>query len=124
MIIGVPHVPAAHARIPNYLINAVPHHLTWWTKAALEAVAARAGLVSAAVEIAPWSDVDAIVYWMERCSPVKCRQVHYRHSWAWHASALIGFMGGFVMRKLKPEPFRPDDEGASLLLVARKPAIA
>ncbi|WFT82065.1 hypothetical protein QA634_09505 [Methylobacterium sp. CB376] len=124
MIIGVPHVPAAHARIPNYLINAVPHHLTWWTKAALEAVAARAGLVSAAVEIAPWSDVDAIVYWMERCSPVKCCQVHYRHSWAWHASALIGFMGGFVMRKLKPEPFRPDDEGASLLLVARKPAIA
>ncbi|MGA0595019.1 class I SAM-dependent methyltransferase [Enterovirga sp. CN4-39] len=121
VIIGVPHVPAAHTRIPNYLINAVPHHLTWWTKAALEALASRVGLVSPEVEITPWTDVDAIVYWMERCSPVKCRDVHYRHSWAWHASALVGFVGGLAMGKLKPQPFRPDDEGASLLLLARKP---
>jgi SAM-dependent methyltransferase len=120
VIIGVPHVPAAHTRIPNYLINAVPHHLTWWTAPALEAIAARVGLETVAVETAPWSDVDAIVYWMERCSPVKCRGVHYRHSWAWHASALAGFLGGYVMRKIRPVPQRSGDEGASLLLVARK----
>ena len=121
IIIGVPHVPAAHTRIPNYLINAVPHHLTWWTKDALLAIADRVGLVNARVETAPWADVDGLVYWMERCSPVKCRDRHYRHSWAWHASALVGFLGGWVMWKIKPVP-KARDEGASLLLVAEKPA--
>ncbi len=123
VIIGVPHVPAAHTRIPNYLINAVPHHLTWWTKEALETIAARVGLRDASVETAPWADVDGLVYWMERASPVKCRDRHYKHSWAWHASALIGLLGGYVMWKIKPTP-KTTDEGASLLLVARKPDTA
>ncbi|GJE55622.1 MULTISPECIES: class I SAM-dependent methyltransferase [Methylobacterium] len=121
VIIGVPHVPAAHTRIPNYLINAVPHHLTWWTADALTAIAARVGLVNATVETAPWADVDGLVYWMARCSPVKCRDRHYRHSWAWHASTVIGFLGGYAMWTIKPTP-KTTDEGASLLLVADTPA--
>ena len=121
VVIGVPHRPSAHTRIPNYLINAVPHHLTWWTETALRAIAARAGLVEATVAVAPWTDVDAVVYWMERFSPVKCRDVHFRHSWAWHASALFGLAAAMVMRKVRPAPSRPGDEGASLLLVARRP---
>jgi len=123
VILGVPHVPAAHTRLPNYLINAVPHHLTWWTRDALIAVAHRAGLVNPRVETAPWADVDGLIYWMERCSPVKARDRHYRHAWSWHASALLGFLGGYVMWKLRPVPkARRGDEGASLLLVADKPA--
>lgn len=121
VVVGVPHVPSAHTRIPNYLINAPPHHLTWWTKAALEAAAAQVGLVKASVQTVPWGEVDAIVYWMERCSPVRCREVHYRHAWIWHASALAGFLGGLAMRKV-PAPRRAGDEGASLLLVAEAPA--
>lgn len=122
VIVGVPHRPSAHARIPNYLINAVPHHLTWWTRSALEAIAARVGLVRPRVVVAPWSEVDAVVYWMERCSPVRCRDIHYRHAWSWHASALVGLMGALVMRRVRPRPGRGGDEGASLLLVAEKPA--
>lgn len=120
VIIGVPHVPAAHTRIPNYLINAVPHHLTWWTDVALRRIAERVGLVEARVETAPWADVDGLVYWMARVSPVKCRDRHYKHSWAWHASAVFGFLGGYVIWKINPTP-KTTDEGASLLLVARKP---
>lgn len=120
VIVGVPHVPAAHTRIPNYLINAVPHHLTWWTEPALRRIAERVGLIEARVETAPWADVDGLVYWMGRVSPVKCQDRHYKHSWAWHASALVGFLGGYVMWKINPTP-KTKDEGASLLLVARKP---
>ena len=120
VIVGVPHVPAAHTRIPNYLVNAVPHHLTWWTRDALLALAQRTGLVEARVETAPWAAVDGLVYWMARCSPVTCRDRHFRHSWAWHASALIGLAGGFALWRLKPVP-DANDEGASLLLVARTP---
>ena len=120
VIVGVPHVPSAHSRIPNYLINAVPHHLTWWTEPALRTVADRVGLTGARVETVPWVDVDGLVYWMARCSPVKCRERHFRHSWAWYASALVGLACGYVLWMLKPTP-GTTDEGASLLLVAERP---
>ncbi|MFD1704267.1 class I SAM-dependent methyltransferase [Methylopila henanensis] len=121
VIVGVPHVPSAGARIPNYLINATPHHLTWWTEAALRAAAERAGLVDARVEQAPWSDVDAIVYWIARCSPIRCVDRRYRHAWSWHAASAVGFLAGYAMWTLRGAPRAADDEGASLLLTARKP---
>lgn len=125
VIIAVPHVPSAHTRIPNYLINATPHHLTWWTEKALLAVAARAGLVDARVETAPWTEVDGLVYWMERCSPVKARDRHFRHAWIWHASAAIGFLAGWAMWRIRPRPApRPGEEGASLVLIAERPDVA
>src|SRR5262249_29690006 len=43
VIVGVPHIPSALTRIPNFLLNAPPHHLTWWTEAALQALARRTG---------------------------------------------------------------------------------
>ena len=41
--VSVPRVPSAMTRIPNFLINAPPHHLTWWTDAALRELAKSAG---------------------------------------------------------------------------------
>lgn len=123
VIVGVPHVPAAHTRIPNYMISAPPHHLTWWTEAALLAAAERVGLTDSKVATAPWTELDGVVYWMARCSPVKCRERHYRHAWSWHASAAFAFACAWLLWKVRPLPSpRPDDEGASLLLVATKPS--
>ena len=120
VIVAVPHVPSAHTRIPNYLVNAVPHHLTWWTRDALLVAAERVGLRDGAVEPVPWCEVDALVYWMERCSAVKCREVHYRHRWSWHISAALALAGALVMRRMVPVA-PPGGEGASLMLVARTP---
>lgn len=123
IIVAVPHVPSAHARLPNYMINALPHHLTWWTDTALRAIAARVGLSGATIEVAPWGRLDSIVYWRERCSLVKCRDVHYRHSWAWHASTLLSYVGALLLRRLRSVP-QTDDEGASLVLMAAVPGDA
>ncbi len=54
IIIGVPHVPSALTRIPNFILNAPPHHLTWWTETALLELAARAGAVVETIERAQW----------------------------------------------------------------------
>lgn len=121
VIIGVPHVPSAHTRVPNLLINALPHHLTWWTEAALEALAERLGLVESTVRVSPWNQVDSIIYWMARCSPVQCHDRHFKHDWGWHASAAMAFLGGYALWKLCPNPRRTRDEGAGLLLVAKTP---
>jgi hypothetical protein len=122
VIAGVPHVPSAQSRIPNWLTNAVPHHLTWWTAPALEALARRAGLTDPVVRESAWSRSDVFVHWMARLSPVRCRIRHYRHAWGWYAAALLGALGGAVAAPLLPLPKPGADEGVALLLVARRPA--
>lgn len=122
VIIGVPHAPSALVRIPNFLLNAPPHHLTWWSEGALRALAESQGLAVETIQHVPWSKVDGIVYWIERCSPVRCRDdVYFKSAWSWHASALIGLAFGHVMDKLFGPPKQTKDEGSGLLLVARKP---
>jgi len=116
---AVPHVPSPATRIPNYLINAPPHHLTWWTKPALAELAKGAGALVERIEIVPWSPSDALIYWIARFTPIKCRAEHYRGHWAWHVSALLGLVCGIFANALAGVPSR-GGEGASLLLIARR----
>ena len=122
LCVGVPHVPSAFTRIPNYLINAPPHHLTWWTEAALVELARGAAAVVDRVERAPWGPGDSLLYWIERCSPFKCRDVFYRGAIKWHAAALAGFALGTVANALFGPPKRTVDEGAALVMFARAPS--
>ncbi len=75
--VSVPRFPSAMTRIPNFLINAPPHHLTWWSEAALRELANSAGAEVASVENVPFGSESGI-YWIERFSPIKCRDVHFR----------------------------------------------
>src|ERR1700732_1197379 len=53
IFVGVPHVPSAMTRIPNFLLNAPPHHLTWWTRSALIELANGANAVVDGIEHVP-----------------------------------------------------------------------
>ncbi len=118
LFVGVPHVPSVMTRIPNFVMNAPPHHLTWWTKSALAEMAKEAGAVVETIEIVPWS-VDSLVYWIGRCTPLKCNGEHYLGRWSWHVSAALGFIGGMIVNRLAGAPSN-DSEGAGLLLTARR----
>jgi 2-polyprenyl-3-methyl-5-hydroxy-6-metoxy-1,4-benzoquinol methylase len=120
--VGVPHVPSALTRIPNFLMNAPPHHLTWWTKAALLELAANAGALVESVENVPWGTADAGIYWIERFSPIKCTDIHFLGAVKWHAAALTGYVLGTIAYRLMGPPKRTDDEGGGLLLIARRPS--
>jgi len=122
LCIGAPHVPSAFTRIPNFLINAPPHHLTWWTRAALIELANSAGAIVESIQHAPWGSGDSLIYWMERCSPLKCRDVHYRGAAGWHAAALTSFALGAIAFKVLGTPKVTTDEGGALLMIARKPS--
>lgn len=118
--IGVPHVPSAMTRIPNFLVNAPPHHLTWWTREALRALAARTGLEVVSVEQVPWGPLDAEIYWIERSLRVRTTDKYFEHSWASHAAVLAAFTIGPTLARLRGVPKDARDEGAALLLIARK----
>ncbi len=119
VIVGVPHVPSALTRIPNFVLNAPPHHLTWWTEAALRALAAGGGATVDSIEHAEWNETDALLYWMARSSPIRCDKIHFKDALSWHAAALFGFIAGRLLYKLNKTP-RTRDEGGSLLMVARR----
>jgi SAM-dependent methyltransferase len=124
IFIGVPHVPSALTRIPNFLLNAPPHHLTWWTKCALQELASSAGAATESIENVPWGRVDSQVYWMERFSPIKCLDVHFRGALIWHAATLTGHLLGSIAFRLFGVPRKSADEGAGLLMIARRPSAA
>jgi len=119
VIVGVPHVPSALTRFPNNPVNAPPHHLTWWTRAALVALAERHGASVESIENVPWGDCDSLLYWMERCSLLRCRDIYYRNRLWWHAAVLIGLAGGAMMHALRGTP-RTTDEGVGLIMMARR----
>ncbi|MBV8106345.1 MAG: class I SAM-dependent methyltransferase [Hyphomicrobiales bacterium] len=121
IFIGVPHVPSALTRIPNFPINAPPHHLTWWSKTALAELARSAGAIVESVNNVPWGQEDGRIFWIERCSPIKCSDVYFRGALAWHASALIGHGLGSIAFRLLGAPKTTTDEGGGLLMIARRP---
>lgn len=120
IMVGVPHVPSAMTRIPNFLMNAPPHHLTWWTKSALIHLAKDVNVVIDSIENVPWGKHDALIYWIEHCTPFKSASHHYSEAWSWHASAAAGLASGAVAHWIRGVP-STDDEGSGLLLVARRP---
>lgn len=119
LILSVPLWPSAYTSLPNCLISAPPHHLTWWTEEACAALAARLGLEVVAVEALPASPHQAMLAWAARLSPVRAGAgKHFRASWLWHGSALFGLLAGRLLAPLGP----PRDAGPlDMLLVARKP---
>jgi SAM-dependent methyltransferase len=121
VIVGVPHVPSALTRIPNFLFNAPPNHLTWWTQKALAAIAERQGAAVESIEQVPWGQNDSLIYWMERCAPIRCRDIHYKDAWSWYAAGLISYLGGRLAFKVRGVP-KTTDEGGGLLMVARRQA--
>jgi SAM-dependent methyltransferase len=122
--IGVPHVPSVFTRIPNFLISAPPHHLTWWSKRALRDLARSAGADVESIDNVPWAADEAPLYWIERFSPIKCSDVHFRGDAKWHVAALVGYVLGMIAFRLVGPPKGTNDEGVGLLMIARKAAVA
>jgi SAM-dependent methyltransferase len=120
VIVTVPYLPSAMMRIPNFLLNAPPHHLTWWTRESLAALATEAGAEVDAIERVGWDRADSLIYWIERCSPIRCKREFFRSSLLWHTATVLSFAAGVVLHRLKGVPSRKD-EGSSLMLVARRP---
>jgi SAM-dependent methyltransferase len=120
VIVGVPHHPSAFTRVPNFILNAPPHHLTWWTEAALRAMAERGGAQVETIERARWNATDSLLYWMARCSPIRCRDIHFRPAWTWYVSAQFAFLAGRLLYWMNKVP-RTTDEGVALVMIARRP---
>jgi SAM-dependent methyltransferase len=119
LYIAAPGWPGAMTDIPNFALNAPPHHLSWWTESAFAALAERAGLVAECVEVLSPSPHLSLLYWMGRLAPKITGERYFRHAWGWYGALIWSWLAGRVCNALFGPPSAANP--FELLLIARKP---
>jgi hypothetical protein len=61
-----------------------------------------------------------LVDWIERLSPIKCRDLHFRRAVGWHAASLISTLLGIAASRLLSVPKAAPGRGIGLLMIARR----
>jgi SAM-dependent methyltransferase len=120
VIIGAPLHPSTSTAIPNNPLNAPPHHLTWWTAAALTDLCEVTGLEPLSIEALPPSPHQAWIFWLHRLMPFRASEdvfYAYRKDWIAALIAAYALAGPLAAVFGLPKGAEPID----LLLVARKP---
>ncbi len=122
LVLGVPLHPSPLTEIPNFLINAPPHHLTWWTTSALAALAAGLDLIPVEIAELPSSPHQAFVNWMHRFSLMRAGgqgdERYFAHRWVWHLNLAVAYLMARAATRWLPPPMggRAND----VIMVARK----
>jgi SAM-dependent methyltransferase len=119
LCIVVPSRTSPITEIPNFVLNAPPHHLSWWDEGALRAVADRLDLKTEAIETVPFS-FDSLIYWMGRCAPKLTGDRYFRAHWTWYCALAWSWLAGRACDALFRTPASARPSG--LLLIARKPS--
>jgi SAM-dependent methyltransferase len=119
LFLVVPSWPSALTDIPNFAPNGPPHHLSWWSNPALEALAAQLGLIVENVEVLPPSPDSGFLYWMAWLTPKLTGERFFCDAWAWHGSLIWSWLAGRVCSRLFGIP--AGVRSFELLLIARRP---
>ncbi|MEL6323524.1 MAG: class I SAM-dependent methyltransferase [Pseudomonadota bacterium] len=115
IIIGVPDAASYVARLPDFVLNAPPHHVSWWTEAALSAAMRRADLIvrrTFRFPVEPW---ERQLWWMAKVSGRTGR--HF--GGALRAKKVASFGLSYLLQGC---PMPHGALGSTLLMTARKPA--
>jgi 2-polyprenyl-3-methyl-5-hydroxy-6-metoxy-1,4-benzoquinol methylase len=119
LIVSSPAWPSVMTRLPNFVFNAPPHHLTWWNARAYAALCGEFGLAPVEVSLIRGAQSNEKLQWMERLSPVKTAGVYFRHAYRWHLSLLWASLASHAAGRLNIRPGAAHDE--DIICVARKP---
>nr|WP_280845047.1 class I SAM-dependent methyltransferase [Neoroseomonas nitratireducens] len=121
VMLGAPTWPSAMTAIPNFVLNAPPHHLSWWNEGAMAALAARCGWAVEEMRALPPVAAQPLIHWMGRLAPVKARAEgpYFAHRYGWHVSLAAAAVGARIAAALLPFP--RDPAPMFVLMVARKP---
>ena len=120
LILGVPSAESYITRLPNFMLNAPPHHVTWWTDQALRNLANQFELTIldlAHASVEPW---ETRLYWMERVSRglVPRSTAYFTESRSRQLLNIMAYVvSGFMPSTVKPPA---SARGSTVVLTARK----
>ncbi|WP_139557564.1 cytochrome P450 [Methylotetracoccus oryzae] len=126
LILCAPLHPSPMTALPNFLLNAPPHHLSWWNRPAFEALAGHCGLEVIELAELGASPHEGMIHWMERLCASKTAYDrdgrYFAHRWDWHLSLGLAWGLAHLAHRIRALP--PRSRPVSVLLVARKPGQA
>ena len=119
LILGVPDGESYLADLPDFVLNAPPHHVTWWTEAALRHLARDLGLEVVSVArfaVEPW---ERRLWWMARVARALAPGRRRRFGRRLRPLKVAAWLLAGVLARLPVRTRAPS--GATLLLVAKRP---
>lgn len=120
ILLVAPIWPSPGTEIPNFPLNAPPHHVTWWSAGAYRALCEVFGLEIVEIAELPAHSFEGEICWMQKLSCIKAGEPYFRASKRWYASAVVSALLAPLATRIRaiPPGARPLDIG----LAARKPA--
>ncbi len=120
LILGVPSAESYVTQITNFVLNAPPHHVTWWTDQSLHALAQHFQLSVLDVTHAPIESWETRLYWMQRlanmCLPM--RETHFTTSLSRRLCNIAAYLGAGCISPVASVP--ASAQGSTVVMVARK----
>ena len=115
--IGVPDAGSYVADLPDFMLNAPPHHLTWWTQTALQATMEAAGLRIIGTHRFGVESWERQLWWMAKLARI-ARPGHLgRFGASLRARKVSSYLGSRVLQKL---PIPKSARGSTLLMIGEK----
>lgn len=115
--VGVPDAGSYVSDLPDFMLNAPPHHITWWTEASLLALMERQGLRPLEVKrflVEPW---ERQLWWMAKTARIGWRKDGSRFGRDLRARKVVAYLASFALQLLPPPS---DAMGSTLLIIAEK----
>ena len=122
LIIGVPNAESYITRIPNFVLNAPPHHITWWSPKSLCYLADYFNLSILELAHAPVETWETRLYWMERILGLFTLPTNSYFTTS--TSRRIFNMAAYMVAGAISNYFKPplQAQGASVVMIAKKTA--
>ena len=117
--IGIPDAESYVSNLPDFMLNAPPHHLTWWTENALRAAMQAAGLNIVGVHrfaVEPW---ERQLWWMAKLADITRSSRRGRFGARLRTRKVLSFLGSWVLQAL---PIPSKARGSTLLIIGEKTA--
>jgi len=115
--IGVPDAGSYVADLPDFMLNAPPHHVTWWDEAALAKLMEGAGVRVEAVYrfgVEPW---ERQLWWMAKLANIARPEGLGRFGQKLRMRKVLSYVGAWGLQKL---PIPASARGSTLLMIGQK----
>ena len=120
LILGVPSAESYVTNIPNFVLNAPPHHVTWWTDKSLYALGKQFQLAVLDLTHAPVESWETRLYWMQRLSSLFLpkREAHFTTLLSRRLSNIASYLGAGCIAPFASPP--TSAQGSTVIMVAQK----
>lgn len=117
IMIGVPDAESYVSQLPDFMLNAPPHHVSWWTETALRQALETAGLAVHAVKRFPVEPWEYQLWWMAKFARWMAGTDRTRFGRGLRARKVLSFCLSWPLQWLAPPK---SARGSTLLIEARK----